>query len=150
MAKTNKISMLETLEHLVDKHGVNAIVVCMIVVLVPAVILVHAGMYALLEREPYPQWYLIDAFLTLLAGLPVISLLLHYANRMNQQKLALGLALSKVRELESILPMCASCKKIRDDDGRWSDPDHYIRKHTNTQVSHGLCEACIEIALDSE
>jgi len=142
--------MLETLESLVDKHGVNAIVICIIVVLVPAVILVHAGMYALLERAPYPQWYLIDAFLTLLAGLPVISLLLHYANRMNQQKLVLAKALSKVRELESILPMCAGCKKIRNEKGHWSDPDDYIREHTNTQVSHGLCEACVEETLQSE
>jgi len=141
--------MLETLESLVSKHGVNAIVICMIVVLVPAVILVHAGMYALLEREPYPQWYLIDAFLTLAAGLPVISLLLHYANKMNQQKLELAMALSKVRELESILPMCAGCKKIRNEDGHWSAPDDYIRAHTNAQVSHGLCETCVEETLNS-
>jgi len=81
--------MLEMLEQLVSKHGVNAIVIFMIVMLVPAVILAHAGMYALLERELYPQWYLIDALLTLMAGLPVISLLLHYANKMNSQNLPL-------------------------------------------------------------
>jgi len=139
--------VLEMLENAVARHSVNAITIFMVVVLVPVVILVHAGIYTLLDREPYPQWYLIDALLTLIAGLPVIGLLLDYAKKMNTQKLALADALSKVKELEAILPMCAGCKKIRHDDGSWSEPDEYIREHTNAQVSHGLCEACIEKSL---
>ena len=142
--------ILEMLEDAVDKHSVNVIVLVMVLMLVPAVILVHAGVYTLLEREPYPQWYLIDALLTLMAGLPVIGLLLHYAKKMNTQKLALADALSKVKELEAILPMCAGCKKIRHDDGHWSEPDDYIREYTNTLISHGLCDACVELFLHDD
>jgi len=141
--------MLNTIERLVCRHGVNAIAAALMIVLIPSVIIAHAGMYAWLDRAPYPQWYWIDATLTLLAGSPIILLLLHYAEKMNQQKIALSEALSKVKELESILPMCAECKKIKDQKGCWHDPDCYIRDHTNALVSHGLCDDCAEETLRS-
>ncbi len=139
--------MLEVVERLVCKYGVNMIAAALMIVLVPVVIIAHAGVYALLERAPYPQWYLIDAGLTLVAGLPVVLLLLHYAEKMNKQKSALSQALSKVRELEAILPMCAGCKKIRDQDGCWHDADYYISENTNSKISHGLCGSCADITL---
>lgn len=53
-------------------------------------------------------------------------------------------ALSEVKELSGILPICASCKKIRDDDGYWHDVAVYIRDHTNAEFTHGLCKECAE------
>jgi len=137
------------LERLVFRYGVNITTMILIVVLVPAVIVAHAGVYAALEREPYPQWYWIDAGLTLLAGIPVTLLLLNLAEKMNQQTIVLTAALSKVKELEAILPMCAACSKIRDQHGCWHDAAHYIRENTNAQVSHGLCDSCMQNTLNS-
>ena len=47
-----------------------------------------------------------------------------------------------VKELSGILPICANCKKIRDDDGYWQDVAVYISKHTNAEFTHGLCKEC--------
>jgi hypothetical protein len=55
---------------------------------------------------------------------------------------ALQKALSAVKELSGILPICANCKKIRDDDGYWQDVAVYISKHTNAEFTHGLCKEC--------
>lgn len=51
-------------------------------------------------------------------------------------------ALNDVRELSGMLPICSSCKKIRDDEGYWNQIESYIRKHTNADFSHGLCPGC--------
>jgi PAS domain S-box-containing protein len=51
-------------------------------------------------------------------------------------------ALSEVKRLSGLMPICASCKKVRDQDGNWCDIDDYINKHINTQFSHGICPDC--------
>lgn len=51
-------------------------------------------------------------------------------------------ALSAVRELSGILPICANCKKIRDDEGYWHDVEVYIREHTKAEFTHGICAEC--------
>lgn len=53
-------------------------------------------------------------------------------------------ALAKVRMLTGLLPICAACKKIRDDEGYWSQIELYLKKHANIEVSHGLCPECAE------
>jgi hypothetical protein len=51
-------------------------------------------------------------------------------------------ALADVRVLRGLLPICASCKQIRDDDGYWTQIEVYIRDHSEAQFSHGICPAC--------
>jgi PAS domain-containing protein len=51
-------------------------------------------------------------------------------------------ALAQVKKLSGFLPICASCKKIRDDEGYWQQIEAYIRDHSEAQFSHGLCPEC--------
>jgi PAS domain S-box-containing protein len=51
-------------------------------------------------------------------------------------------ALSEVKTLRGILPLCSFCKKIRDDKGYWEQVDIYIHKHSQADISHGICPAC--------
>jgi PAS domain S-box-containing protein len=51
-------------------------------------------------------------------------------------------ALADIKTLHGILPICASCKKIRDDQGAWHQVEAYIRDHTDAEFSHGLCADC--------
>jgi hypothetical protein len=51
-------------------------------------------------------------------------------------------ALGKVTTLSGMLPICASCKKIRDDNGYWNQIEAYITMHSDAAFSHGLCEDC--------
>jgi ligand-binding sensor domain-containing protein len=52
-------------------------------------------------------------------------------------------ALSKVRTLRGLFPICASCKKIRDDKGYWSQIEGYVREHSEAEFSHSICPDCI-------
>ena len=49
---------------------------------------------------------------------------------------------TEVRTLSGLLPICASCKKIRDDRGYWTQIESYIRKHSDAEFSHGICPDC--------
>ena len=51
-------------------------------------------------------------------------------------------SLAKVRKLSGLLPICASCKKIRDDKGYWNQIETYIRDHSEAEFSHGICPEC--------
>ena len=51
-------------------------------------------------------------------------------------------ALASVRTLSDLLPICASCKKIRDDKGYWNQIETYIEEHAGTRFSHGICPQC--------
>ena len=51
-------------------------------------------------------------------------------------------AISKIKVLKGLLPICATCKKIRDDQGNWNDLESYIDRHSEAQFSHGICPEC--------
>jgi CheY-like chemotaxis protein len=51
-------------------------------------------------------------------------------------------ALAKVKTLSGLLPICAGCKKIRDDSGYWNQIEDYIRRHSDVDFTHGLCPEC--------
>lgn len=53
-------------------------------------------------------------------------------------------ALARVRTLSGILPICMHCKKIRDDQGYWSQVEQYVREHSDAVFSHGLCPQCYQ------
>jgi PAS domain S-box-containing protein len=51
-------------------------------------------------------------------------------------------AFAKIKVLSGFIPICASCKKIRDDQGYWNQLEAYIQSHTEAQFSHGICPDC--------
>jgi PAS domain S-box-containing protein len=53
-------------------------------------------------------------------------------------------ALGKVRILSGMLPICASCKRVRDDKGYWKQIETYIRDHSDAEFSHSICPECIK------
>ncbi len=57
--------------------------------------------------------------------------------------LQLQAALSKVKTLEGIIPICSSCKKVRDDAGYWQQVEVYVRDHSGADFTHSMCPECI-------
>lgn len=54
----------------------------------------------------------------------------------------LRLALNEVKTLSGLLPICCSCKKIRNDQGYWFQIETYVQEHSNAEFSHGICPDC--------
>ncbi len=80
-----------------------------------------------------------------LAIAPVLALSISNVRNLEEKEqliLELQDALAKVKTLSGLLPICASCKKIRDDQGYWNRIESYIGKHADVEFSHGICPEC--------
>jgi sigma-B regulation protein RsbU (phosphoserine phosphatase) len=80
-------------------------------------------------------------------GLRMLTLQDRVAERMRE----LQEALSKVKQLSGLLPICSYCKRIRRDQDYWQQVEGYISQHTDARFSHAICPACFEaVAADIE
>jgi len=57
---------------------------------------------------------------------------------------ALQKAMGEVKVLRGLIPICASCKKIRNDGGFWQQLEEYIGEHSEAEFSHGICQPCVK------
>lgn len=68
----------------------------------------------------------------------------HAEQKREEQVTRLEDSLAKGKSLGGLLPICSSCKKIRDTRGDWHQIEKYIRDHSDTDFSHGICPECIK------
>jgi len=61
---------------------------------------------------------------------------------LKQRNKELSIKLDEIKQLQGILPICSSCKKIRDDKGYWNQIENYIQEHSDAIFSHGLYVEC--------
>jgi CheY-like chemotaxis protein len=73
-------------------------------------------------------------------GVRMVTLQRNLADRLR----ALEAALGRVKQLQGLLPICAYCKKIRDDRNYWQQVEAYISGHSDAQFSHGICPDCFD------
>lgn len=92
--------------------------------------------------------------LGIIAVLVAVSLALLYARyrlkqqseqRFRAQAEALAEALDRVQTLKGLLPICAWCKKIRDDNGYWTQVEAYVARHSAVEFTHSICPACVAV-----
>jgi DNA-binding response OmpR family regulator len=79
-------------------------------------------------------------------GARVLDLQARLADRVRD----LEQALAHVKQLRGLLPICAYCKKVRDDRDYWEQLDTYIMKHSDAQFSHGICPECFAKLAEAE
>ena len=78
-------------------------------------------------------------------GTRLVTLQLALAARIGE----LQTALSSVRHLSGLLPICAYCKRIRDDKDYWQQIELYLAERSDAQFTHGICPECFEVQLPS-
>jgi PAS domain S-box-containing protein len=71
-----------------------------------------------------------------------VSALKALERALTESKRQLEIALSEVRTLEGLLPICMHCKRIRDEQGEWTAVESYVRARTEAEFSHGICPSC--------
>jgi len=78
-------------------------------------------------------------------GIRIVSL----QDRLARQVDELQEALSKVKQLRGLLPICSYCKRIRSDENYWEQVDSFVAQHSDAQFSHGICPTCFD-AVEAE
>lgn len=79
-------------------------------------------------------------------GVRMVELQEEVANRVTE----LERALAEITELRGILPICAYCKSVRDDQNYWQTVEQYIGSHADVKFSHGVCPKCLENVVKPE
>jgi hypothetical protein len=131
----------------------------LVLLIAGTVFTIEAGVMALLSmlpRQPaYLEW-LIDAGVLVTGSLPVLYVGLYrplrrqILERQRAQAQAEALvgklqgALDEIKTLRGIIPICMSCKKVRDDRGYWHQVEVYVSSRSLAEFTHGLCEACLD------
>jgi len=136
-------------------------VICFLTPVFLATKIVSAGLFLIMDIiafRAYPEIYQtsdILSFSILLIGASAFSLAvflkirqanfaafvsLHRERETNNELLE---ALNRIDNLQGMLPICAGCKKIRDDSGYWEQIESYISEHANVEFSHGMCPECM-------
>lgn len=65
---------------------------------------------------------------------------------LNSQRIEIDLlaSMEEIKRLRGIIPICSSCKKIRNDEGLWDQIEKYIQEHSEAEFTHGICPECRE------
>jgi sigma-B regulation protein RsbU (phosphoserine phosphatase) len=84
------------------------------------------------------------------ARLSVATRVVQLQQRLADRVVELEEAISRVRQLQGLLPICAYCKRIRDDQNYWNQVESYIAEHLDVRFSHGICPSCLETVLKEE
>lgn len=94
------------------------------------------GSVCVIDREPH---HLTDAQKSALKKLAHLAM-----NNLELRRVSaeLAAAAANLKTLSGLLPICAWCKEIRDDDGYWQKVETYLSKHTNAEFTHGMCPKC--------
>lgn len=115
---------------------------------VPVIFLTSYSDRDTVERasEVEPFGYLLKPFDEQLIRITIEVALYKHAMEKERAKLQRELAESQVEvtTLSGLLPICAHCKKIRNDSGYWEQIDSYVANHSEAQFSHGICSTCFE------
>jgi PAS domain-containing protein len=102
---------------------------------------------ALPEAEPAPLFVRIEAVVSedrQACRAAVLDVTDHRRAEAERERLIqeLQIALTRVKALSGLLPICANCKKIRDDQGYWKQVETYIRSHSEATFTHSICPEC--------
>jgi response regulator RpfG family c-di-GMP phosphodiesterase len=90
--------------------------------------------------------YLIKPFdhLELCSRISVGERLLNLQSALGAKVIELESALSHVKQLQGLIPICMHCKNIRDDGATWHRLETYIQSHSEAVFTHSLCESCLQ------
>jgi len=96
--------------------------------------------------RPYENWYDVRVY-PYQDGISVYFQITTERKRAEEERerliVELQQVLAKVKTLSGMLPICASCKKIRDDRGYWNQVEVYIEQHSEAEFTHGICPDCV-------
>lgn len=94
----------------------------------------------------WERWWVRGAGLVLLAGIVPLAVRLRtrqLERRQRELQRAVDAAVAEVKTLTGLVPICASCKRIRDDRGAWNQLEAFLNAHSDAQLSHGICPDCM-------
>lgn len=112
------------------------------------VFFVGAAFILIMSPTPFPRHFtagfLATFFMIAVMAYAIESLRGRFERESHTLIAQLETALSEVKTLKGLLPICANCKKIRDDTGYWNQIESYLQEHADASFTHSVCPDCIQ------
>lgn len=89
------------------------------------------------------EYIITSSVFVLIALIVPLWIIIRDVSRLERTTAKLQKALDNIKTLEGLLPICASCKNIRNDNGYWQKVEVYIREHSKAKFSHSICPECV-------
>jgi hypothetical protein len=138
-------TMPDKLHRLIGRYGIAGTTAFAIGLTVMAsVILTYTILIGLMTAPRVDVGITLAVLCPLVITPPIFYVVLKLIEQLNLSNSELQTALEEVKVLSGLLPICASCKKIRDDQGYWQQIENYISYHTDAEFTHSHCPDCIE------
>jgi hypothetical protein len=107
----------------------------------------HPGWSIAFKSPSDRYWDLVSGFLlSVVAGILILLVVLTSYDAERKQQAALNQelkrSLDEIRTLQGLLPICSWCKKVRDDEGLWTQVEQYLSERTDLSFTHGMCPTC--------
>lgn len=128
-----------------------------IIIIIMVLVYIMASQYDVMEHlvlfaDKHEQFQLdeiVPVFVFLVFALALFSIrrwqeVAQSKRALLQSNTELQQALSDIKQLKGLIPICAACKNIRDDKGYWHQIEVYIQTHTDADFTHGICPDCIK------
>jgi hypothetical protein len=90
------------------------------------------------------EYIITSSVFVCLALIVPLWIIIKDVSRLEKTTARLQEALDNIETLEGLLPICANCKNIRDDDGYWQQVEVYIRNNSKVEFSHSICPTCAQ------
>jgi hypothetical protein len=88
------------------------------------------------------EYIITSSVFVLIALIVPLWIIIRDVSKLERTTANLQKALDNIKTLEGLLPICASCKNIRNDNGYWQQVEVYIRQHSKVKFSHSICPEC--------
>ena len=88
--------------------------------------------------------FMVATIVPLLIAPPASYFTFRMVERVIVSERELQKALEEIKALSGLIPICATCKNVRDDEGYWHQIESYMSSHSEAQFSHGVCPSCAE------
>jgi preprotein translocase subunit YajC len=160
MSATNELAKKAEIPTELHWQGTRAFKDCIIIIaasILTSVLVFVLGAFDIFQqwarnRREWMEWRIHDyvfILVILVVALAIFTLRRWRELRLLEEKHSRLIAelresLAKVRTLSGLLPICANCKKIRDDKGYWNQIETYIRDRSEAKFTHGICPECIQ------
>ncbi|MBF0202072.1 MAG: hypothetical protein HQK66_12315, partial [Desulfamplus sp.] len=102
------------------------------------------GISVWLNDKANIEWHMEDRIYLSLGSLTDVTKEMKAEEEREELLVRLQEAMNKVNVLSGLIPICAGCKQIRDDEGYWNQLETYISRHSDVQFSHGICPECAQ------
>jgi len=136
--------LFRQLNELIDTRGIGLVTIVGTFLTILFSVFINLMGLAFFDGSGQKYVWIASVVCPLMITPPFMYVLLRLNYRLNEANNELQQAIDEVQVLRGLLPICSSCKKIRDDQGYWNHIEGYIAAHSKAEFTHSICPDCWE------